>query len=241
MLANSLDYFRRESKQFWWEHFDRLHQPLDEWVTTRDVFLVESAAVVTDWQVPEGRARNARRQVRLVGDWTPGSTPTAQANVVYAARSLPATATGELRWPPGANGPDTARYGTRKASEVANDPDCPDDARVLLLTESCSIDDCYDDLPVALAPAAPHGQTSSNPPSPNWPKPPLPPRPCPSAPGSTFSLADRLACATAARCRCLGNPTRRSRLPSSRCSAPTTRTSRFRVRREPARPIPARE
>lgn len=48
MLATALDYYRREGKQFWWGHFDRLAHPVADWAETRDVFVVESAEVVSD-------------------------------------------------------------------------------------------------------------------------------------------------------------------------------------------------
>ena len=69
MLATSIDYYRRERKQYWWDHFARLQHPVEEWAHTRDVFVVEAAALEQDWAVPEGRATNARRVLRLTGDW----------------------------------------------------------------------------------------------------------------------------------------------------------------------------
>ncbi|MFD1827817.1 TM0106 family RecB-like putative nuclease [Mumia zhuanghuii] len=72
MLAAALGYYRRESLPFWWAHFDRLRAPADEWAASRDVFVVESAEVVEDWQA-EGR-KLARRTLRLAGEWGPGTT-----------------------------------------------------------------------------------------------------------------------------------------------------------------------
>ena len=73
MLAASLGYHRREAKPFWWAHFDRLSSPVDEWAATRDVFLVESAVVVTGWDRPP-RMHLMRRTLELTGQWGPGST-----------------------------------------------------------------------------------------------------------------------------------------------------------------------
>lgn len=106
MLAASIDYYRREAKQFWWEHFDRLGHPIDDWDEARDVFIVDSAEVLEDWAVPGGRGRtNARRTLQLIGDWTPGSRPTQQlmsstlpAEVVRARRDLP-TPQQRSSWP----------------------------------------------------------------------------------------------------------------------------------------------
>ncbi|MDQ0733752.1 TM0106 family RecB-like putative nuclease [Arthrobacter agilis] len=79
MVAAATGYHRRERKQFWWEHFDRLENDRDSWSDQRDVFLVESATVVEDWAKPTSRARTESRTVRLRGvladgsDFRPGS------------------------------------------------------------------------------------------------------------------------------------------------------------------------
>ena len=141
MLATALDYYRRERKQYWWEHFERLGHLIDDWSHSRDVFVVESAEIVQDWAVPEGRATNARRVLQLVGDWTPGSRPGPRARVVY---STPA--------PPGSFAPDGAPYGAADSAGVEADPDDP---RLVLLTESRKPGETFSDLPVALVPATP--------------------------------------------------------------------------------------
>ena len=146
MLATSLDYYRREGKQFWWAHFDRLAHPVDDWAESRDVFVVESAEVVEDWAKPEGRARNLRRTVRLVGDWTPGSKPGGEPMVVRPA-------------PPAGAAPDAdvAMYTAKSAARIDTDPDDP---RTIVLTESAKAADTFDDLPVALTPGFPPRVTS---------------------------------------------------------------------------------
>ena len=140
MLATAIGYHRREAKQFWWGHFDRLQHPLESWARTRDVFAVESVEVVSDWTPPEGRARHWRRTLRLVGDWAPGSTARG-AQVVYPAPG-----------PTGSDGPDGAPYAAARADGVALDPD---DARVVQLVEARAPDEVFADLPVALAPDRP--------------------------------------------------------------------------------------
>ncbi|WP_294178483.1 bifunctional RecB family nuclease/DEAD/DEAH box helicase [uncultured Schumannella sp.] len=72
LAAAAIDYHRREQKSFWWEHFARLTDPVDEWSEQRGVFLVERVEVERDWFV-EGRQRNLRRHLRLHGEWAPGS------------------------------------------------------------------------------------------------------------------------------------------------------------------------
>jgi len=44
MFAAARGYHRREDKPFWWAHFDRLNNPVDEWGDTSDVFLAELCA-----------------------------------------------------------------------------------------------------------------------------------------------------------------------------------------------------
>ena len=46
MFAAARGYHRREDKPFWWAHFDRLNNPVDEWGDTSDVFLADAAEVV---------------------------------------------------------------------------------------------------------------------------------------------------------------------------------------------------
>jgi len=71
--AAALDYHRREHKSFWWGHFSRLVQHVDEWAETRDVLVVDHARVTRGWY-REGRQRSDRREVRLTGTWAPGSS-----------------------------------------------------------------------------------------------------------------------------------------------------------------------
>ncbi|WP_235735349.1 TM0106 family RecB-like putative nuclease [Nocardioides alcanivorans] len=145
MLATALDYDRREEKQYWWGHFERLGHRIEDWGRARDIFVVESAEVVQSWTPPEGRGTNHRRTLRLVGDWTPGSAPK-ESQVVYATPA-----------PAKSFGPDGAPYAARR--DGALEPD-PVDPRVMLLTEGCPPDDVFDDLPVALVPAPPPPTTS---------------------------------------------------------------------------------
>jgi uncharacterized protein len=70
--AAAIDYHRREHKAFWWGHFSRLVQPVEEWGDTRDVLVVEHASVERDWFREPGQ-RVDRRHLRLRGTWAPGS------------------------------------------------------------------------------------------------------------------------------------------------------------------------
>lgn len=140
MLATALDYYRREQKQFWWQHFERLGHLVDTWSHSRDVFLVESADVLHDWAVPGGRARNCRRVTRLTGEWTPGSKPASGVQVIYPSLA-----------PTGASGPDGAPYAAADGGITLD----PVDPRVIELTEGRKPHETFGDVPVALAPAPP--------------------------------------------------------------------------------------
>ncbi len=72
LVAAARGYHRREDKPFWWAHFDRLNNPVDEWGDTSDVFLAEKAEVVADWHLPSSRARKLQRQVKLTGTLAAG-------------------------------------------------------------------------------------------------------------------------------------------------------------------------
>lgn len=80
MVAAATGYHRRERKQFWWEHFDRTESEIDHWSEHRNVFVVDSAEVVSDWVLARPTVRMRTRVVRLSGtmsegsDFKPGST-----------------------------------------------------------------------------------------------------------------------------------------------------------------------
>lgn len=66
IVAAGVGYHRREDKQHWWGHFDRLEKPTSQWADERDIFLVQSAEVVQDWAKPTPKS-NPARVVRLLG------------------------------------------------------------------------------------------------------------------------------------------------------------------------------
>lgn len=90
MLGAALGYHRREDKPFWWEHFDRLTAPADEWSATRDVLVGDEVRLKRDWY-KEGSQRSLRREVSLIGTLATGSALAAGSSVwcIYDA-PLPA-------------------------------------------------------------------------------------------------------------------------------------------------------
>ncbi len=89
MVAAAIGYHRREDKPFWWAHFDRLAQPVDEWANTRDVFVAESGRVVSGWSLT-GRQKKPRRTIELTGQWGAGTTN--DGGGVYVVHDAPAPA-----------------------------------------------------------------------------------------------------------------------------------------------------
>ncbi len=60
MVAAARGYHRREDKPFWWAHFDRLNNPVDEWGDNSDVFVADDVAeVVKDWHLPRAGTKAA--------------------------------------------------------------------------------------------------------------------------------------------------------------------------------------
>jgi len=79
MAWAALEYNRRENKQYWWAHFARLQDPIEEW-SGSEIFRPTRADVIEDWFKP-ARARTLSRTVRLVGELEPGSKLTSETDV----------------------------------------------------------------------------------------------------------------------------------------------------------------
>ncbi len=141
LASAAIDYHRREQKSFWWDHYDRLRSPVDDWADTRDVLIVASAEVERDWGI-EGRDRAQSRTLRLTGTAAPGSAFRVghKPYLVYDPPYPPI----EENTEPG------ARYAHARA-EIIDEED-----GVYLLREKLRMDaPAYDQLPIALTPAAP--------------------------------------------------------------------------------------
>jgi predicted RecB family nuclease len=139
LAAAAVDFYRRERKTFWHDHFARLSDPIEEWADTRDVFVVENVDVQRDWH-KEGKQRSRRRHLLLQGVAAPGS-----------------------RFAPGQEGLPFALYDER-IYEQGDDPmrrvahavtvsDAGDDWILVEELEKGGI--TWDALPVALTPSKP--------------------------------------------------------------------------------------
>ncbi|WP_083407795.1 TM0106 family RecB-like putative nuclease [Mycolicibacterium rutilum] len=137
LIAAARGYHRREDKPFWWAHFDRLNNPVDEWGDTSDVFLAETATVVTDWHLPSKRARKQQRWVKLTGALESGGLH----DEVFALYHPPS--------PTGmADNTDRRGAGNAEVLEV-DDANTPTE---VLICERETKDGTFDELPFALTP-----------------------------------------------------------------------------------------
>ncbi|MDP9988899.1 uncharacterized protein J2S98_004088 [Arthrobacter oryzae] len=146
MVAAATGYHRRERKQFWWQHFDRVEAPMDNWSDQRNVFVVDSAEVVSDWALAKPRERMRTRLLKLRGTMTEGSDFRADSNWC------------RLYDPPGPDGmlapdalPGTRAYtfGTR-IHELEAAPDNPGHTLITIAERETGKVAAYAHLPVAL-------------------------------------------------------------------------------------------
>ncbi|MBF4573874.1 TM0106 family RecB-like putative nuclease [Herbiconiux sp. VKM Ac-1786] len=147
VAAAAIDYHRREDKSFWWEHFNRLEQPLAEWSDTRDVLTVETAVVDRPWYRNAGQ-RADRRELRLRGTLAPGSRLEPGANGRFFVYDPPHP------WPaPRTRPADRVAHARTVLREVR---ELPNGVTQYVFEEALTVGaDPYDALPVAVAPAAP--------------------------------------------------------------------------------------
>jgi uncharacterized protein len=144
LASAAIDYHRREAKKFWQEHFARLVDPFDDWADTRNVLMVEGGEVSVDWH-REGRQLKDRRTFLLWGTLAPGSSIKAdtQPYLIYDEPQPPI----DERRSPGARASTTGRV-----LEVIEES-----GQTIFVVEEllASGADQFDQLPRALAPAAP--------------------------------------------------------------------------------------
>jgi predicted RecB family nuclease len=145
MLAAARGYHQREDKPYWWAHFDRLNNPIDEWGDQADVFVVEDAEVVTDWHVPP-RARKPQRWVRLTGTLATGELH----DRPFGLYDPPS---------PAGTSDDPERRGCANV-DVAECDDWADPTSVLIVERQPKDAPPFDQTPVALTPGPPFKTTA---------------------------------------------------------------------------------
>lgn len=146
MVAAATGYHRRERKQFWWQHFDRVEAPLESWSDQRNVFVVESAEVSSDWALAKPRERMRTRVLKLRGIMTEGSDFRADSTWCRLYDSPPPEG---MAAPDAAPGARAFSFGTR----IHDLQPAPDNRAYTLITiaerESGKVQ-AYPHLPVAL-------------------------------------------------------------------------------------------
>jgi predicted RecB family nuclease len=141
LMAAARGYHRREDKPFWWAHFDRLNNPVDEWGDTSDVFIADAAEVVQDWHLPSARARKQQRWVKLTGTLATGGLDRS----VFALYEPPAPA-GLV------DNPDRRGAGNAEITGV-DDPNIP--TEVIICEREPKDGGTFTQLPFALTPGRP--------------------------------------------------------------------------------------
>lgn len=146
MVAAATGYHRRERKQFWWQHFDRVEAPIENWSDQRNVFLVESAEVASDWALAKPRERMRTRILRLRGTMTEGSDFRADSSWCRLYDAPPPDGMAASDAAPGAR---AYTFGTR-ISEIAPAPDNPEHVIITIAERESGKVAAYPHLPVAL-------------------------------------------------------------------------------------------
>lgn len=140
LIAAARGYHRREDKPFWWAHFDRLNNPVDEWGDSSDVFMADGAVVAKDWHLPSNRSRKQQRWVKLTGTLASGELATS----VFALYEPPA--------PLGlVDNPDRRAAGNAEITAV-DDPNVPTE---ITICEKAPTGGAFAQLPFALTPGSP--------------------------------------------------------------------------------------
>lgn len=140
MLAAAKGFHKREDKPFWWGHFDRVNNPVDEWADDSSVFIVDSHEIVADWHKPP-KARKQQRHLRLRGEIATGEL----TRDMYALYDPPC--------PAGlSDDPDRRGFATVSVAEC-DDPEAP--TEVVIVERQPKGGDVFDQVPFALTPGPP--------------------------------------------------------------------------------------
>lgn len=146
MVAAATGYHRRERKQFWWQHFDRVEAPVENWSDQRNVFVVESAEVSSNWALAKPRERMRTRVLRLRGTMTEGSDFRVDSNWCRLYDAPPPEG---MAAPDAAPGARAYSFGTRIV-ELSAAPDNPEHTVIVIAERESGKVAAYPHLPVAL-------------------------------------------------------------------------------------------
>jgi len=140
MVTAARGFHKREDKPYWWAHFDRVNNPVDEWADNSDVFIAERAEIVNDWHQPP-KARKPQRHIRLIGSIANGEL----CKDSYALYDPPAPASLT-------DDPDRRGFGSVTVVECDN-PEAPTEA--VVVEKQPKDGDVFEQLPFALTPGPP--------------------------------------------------------------------------------------
>ena len=156
MVAAATGYHRRERKQFWWQHFDRVEAPLENWSEQRNVFVVSSAEVTSDWALAKPRERMRTRVLKLRGTMTEGSDFRVGSSW---CRLYDHPGPDGMSSPDAVPGTRAYTFGTR-ISELEAAPDNPEHTLITIAERESGKVAAYPHLPVALTEDQPLGTAS---------------------------------------------------------------------------------
>lgn len=144
MMAAAKGFHKREDKPFWWAHFDRVNNPVEEWADDSDVFIADRHEIVEDWHTPP-RARKPQRHVRLFGEIANGGL----GKDMYALYDPPT--------PEGLSDDPDRRGFTSVTVAGCDDPEAP--TEVVIVERQPTGGQVYTQVPFALTPGAPISTT----------------------------------------------------------------------------------
>ncbi len=138
----SIEYFRRENKSFWFDHYQRRQTPLNLWEDTKDVLAVDElqSSVQADWGLQGSRSRTRARTITLRGALAPGSTIRAGDEPFALYEGQP--------WPGPSDDP-RAIYAAQQVRVLEVDDDA------ITIAAPAKNGEVWEALPVALTPAPP--------------------------------------------------------------------------------------
>ncbi|MET4003619.1 putative RecB family nuclease [Arthrobacter sp. UYCu511] len=157
MVSAAASYHRREDKQFWWGHFDRLEKGPNAWTEERNMLRIDTAEIVADWARPadKPRARTEGRTLRITGIATEGSD--FRAGTTWFGMHEAPLPEGMEETPSDSGKAPAPRGGLFNVTvlEDVSDPATPELTTLLVAEKSTTKVQPYGQLPMALAPNKP--------------------------------------------------------------------------------------
>ena len=151
MVSAAASYHRREDKQFWWGHFDRLEKGPESWAEERNMLIVQEVEVLEDWAKATPRARTEARTLKINGTATEGSDFRAGTSWFgMIAAPLPDGLGGDSDMPPLRDG-----LFNITVEEDVSDPATPELTTLIVKDKSSLKVPAYNQLPMALTPNQP--------------------------------------------------------------------------------------